>query len=166
MASDPSPGAATMSARVRLTGWLDRVFALEEINGAHRCPTYLYRWTLASTRWFNLYLHHFVGDDWSHDLHDHPKRFISIGLRGRYIEETPAPGGTSDRLFVAPWVRTFPAEHVHRLRMLDGGDCWTLVVTLRAVRPWGFWHAGTWIPWLEYVRGAARELADARKACP
>ena len=24
----------------------DRIFKLEEINGANRCPTYLYRWTL------------------------------------------------------------------------------------------------------------------------
>lgn len=30
---------------------LDRIFKLEEINGANRCPTYLYRWTLITGRW-------------------------------------------------------------------------------------------------------------------
>lgn len=70
---------------------LDRLFQLEEINGADRCPTYLYRWTLAKVKkWgWGVYLHHFVGDDWSLDLHDHPKRFISIGLKGQYFRDHP-----------------------------------------------------------------------------
>lgn len=140
----------------------------EEINGAGRCPTYLYRWFLLKTRWFNVYLHHFINDDWSLDLHDHPKRFISIGLRGRYVELTPDPkGGTKTRTWTAPWVRSFPADHIHRLRMARGWlgeieDCWTLVITLKAVRPWGFWHLGKFIGWREYVDS---ETADEMKAC-
>ena len=142
---------------------IDRIFRLEEINGRERCPTYLYRWTLAKFGPYSLYLHHFVRDDWSLDLHDHPKRFISIGLKGGYTEITPK-GRTT---FRSPWVRTFPAEHVHRLQMARGWlgeirDCWTLVITLKAVRPWGFWHLGNFIPWREYVGSAA---ADERKSC-
>lgn len=120
---------------------LNRLFKLEEINGRHRCPTYLYRWTLYATRWFSVYLHHFVGDDWSRDMHDHPKRFISIGLAGGYTEETPS----GERRYAAPWIRSFPPEHIHRLRLDPGKECWTLVITLRAVRPWGFWHLGRFI---------------------
>jgi len=213
---------------------IDRLFSLEEINGGERCPTYLYRWQLLKTRWFGVYLHHFVGDDWSLDLHDHPKRFVSIGLWGAYVEQTlklfhgyaprtvyrngqgpavelpecgivvdpmlnapafdPIHCGRSEHehvaesTFRAPWIRTFPATHVHRLRLLRacGGcgapeerpdqhaagcyiplmlprPCWTLVIVLRAVRPWGFWHLGAWIPWRKYVGG---EIADRRKSCP
>lgn len=134
------------------------MFALEEINGGGRCATYLFRWTLLACRWFAVYLHHFVGDDWSLDMHDHPKRFVSIGLSGRYIEETPA----GERLYRAPWIRTFPAEHIHRLR-LCGRDCWTLVIVFRATRPWGFWHLGSWVSWKSYVKGP---LADTMKNCP
>lgn len=142
----------------------------EEINGRERCPTYLYRWFLLKTRWFNIYLHHFVGDDWSLDLHDHPKRFISVGLKGRYVELTPATDGTENkrrRTFRAPWIRTFAADHIHRLVMVrrwngELEDCWTLVITLKAVRPWGFWHLGHFIGWREYVGG---EIADKMKAC-
>lgn len=65
-----------------ITSLLNRFFGREEINGGNRCPAYLYRWTLFACRWFGVYVHRFVGDDWSLDLHDHPKRFISIGLRG------------------------------------------------------------------------------------
>lgn len=139
---------------------LNRWFRREEINGAERCPTYLFRWTLFYCRWFGVYVHRFVGDDWSRDLHDHPKRFISIGLKGKYIEETPH----GERLFKAPWFRSFPAQHIHRLRLIDGAECWTLVIVLKAVRPWGFWHLGQFIPWREYVNeiGGA---ADKMKTC-
>src|SRR5579872_58435 len=88
----------------------------EEINGGDRCPTYLYRWNLLSRRGkFSVYLHHFVGDDWSYDLHDHPKRFISIGLWGWYIEERPSGGHTIKRVYRAPWFRSFPAQYIHRI---------------------------------------------------
>ena len=138
---------------------IDKLFRLEEINGGNVCPTYLYRWTLLKLPWFSVYLHHFVGDDWSRDLHDHPKRFISVGLWGRYVEETPS----GEREYIAPWVRTFPAEHIHRIRLPKGGSCWTLVTVLKAVRAWGFWHAGKFVPWKQYVRS---ETAKEMKSCP
>lgn len=155
-----------------MRAWIDRAFAHEVMNGDGRCPVYLHRWTLLALRWFSVYLHHFVGDDWSLDLHDHPKRFISIGLKGAYVEETGEPwivkhGGDPTlfpvkRTYRAPWIRTFPAEHIHRIALIDGRPCWTLVIVLRAVRPWGFWHAGRWIPWREYV---SSDTATERKSC-
>src|SRR5688572_2394655 len=139
---------------------------MEEIDGNGRCSTYLYRWTLFQPRrlrwlWrgFGVYLHKFVGDDWSRDMHDHPKRFVSIGLRGGYIEETP----DGSREYVAPWVRSFPAHHIHRIRLPAGGYCWTLVIVLRAVRAWGFWHDGQWVPWREYVQS---DTAKEMRSCP
>jgi hypothetical protein len=150
---------------------LDRLFGkAEEINGRERCPTYLYRWTILKWRGRGIYLHHFVGDDWSRDLHDHPKRFITIGLKGSYIEWTPSqslPGIELQRLWKAPWIRSFPATHIHRITMVNDSngnphDCWTFVIVLKAVRNWGFWHFGKFIPWREYVNS---ETADQMKAC-
>jgi hypothetical protein len=144
---------------------LDKVFGrAEEINGHNRCPTYLYRWTLIRTRWFKVYLHKFVGDDWSKDLHDHPKHFISIGLWGSYLEETQNDKGRLCRKrFNAPWFRTFHATHMHRITT-PWGNCWTLVIVGREVRKWGFWHDGIWYDWKSYVeeRGG---IADKTKAC-
>lgn len=151
---------------------LDRIFGTaEEINGGERCPTYLYRWTLFQRRGkFSVYLHHFVGDDWSRDLHDHPKRFISIGLWGWYIEETPffnTPSGiytlTKTKKYHAPWIRTFPATHIHRLTV-PSKNCWTLVIVLKPVREWGFWHLGRFIPWRRYVQNEGG-IADEMKSC-
>lgn len=150
---------------------LDRWFAREEMDGDGRCATYLVRWTLLKAKGWSVYLHHFVGDDWSRDLHDHPKRFISIGLWGRYVEETPAPSlvralwlnaPPAERVFRAPWIRTFPADHIHRLRLVNGRPCWTLVIVLKAVRRWGFWHQGKFVGWREYV---GSEAADKMKSC-
>lgn len=77
-----------------VTRWLTKHFGKpEEIDGGGRCPTYLYRWTLMKLPFgYKVYLHHFVGDDWSLDFHDHPKRFWSIGLWGWYEERTPIEG--------------------------------------------------------------------------
>jgi hypothetical protein len=161
-----------------IEGMLSRLFRYEEINGANRCPTYLHRWTLFQPRWprwlwrgFGIYLHKFVGDDWSRDLHDHPKRFISIGLRGGYIEYTPARIRTEhkvvdSRRYIAPWLRTFPAEHIHRITLLPNRHpCWTLVIVLWTVREWGFWHRGVFHHWRAYV-APGNAVADGRKACP
>lgn len=144
-----------------------RLFPREEINGAGRCPTYLYRWTLLRLgKWFAVYLHKFVGDDWSTDLHDHPKRFISIGLRGRYVEITECkrrPGILQYHDWRAPWFRSLAATHKHRLRMVPGETCWTICIVLRPVREWGFWADGAFIPWRTYIRS---KRADDAKACP
>jgi hypothetical protein len=146
--------------------WLDR--RREEINGDGQCETYLYRWTLLRTRWGKLYLHHFVGSDWARDPHDHPKAFVSIGLRGSYTEHQYTPGVTAVRRSVvwrAPWIRRFPARHVHRI---DATECWTLVWVGREQRPWGFWlpegrGRSQWMLWSDYVHGQG--LARRRGDC-
>lgn len=151
-----------------MSAFLNRFFRREEMDGDGRCATYLVRWTLL--KWWggrSVYLHHFVGDDWSRDLHDHPKRFISIGLWGRYVEESMRRDSfstaTMSREYRAPWIRTFPAAHIHRLRLVDGRPCWTLVIVLKTTRSWGFWHAGSWVPWRTYV---GSEAATRMKSCP
>lgn len=153
---------------------IDRLLSREEMDGDGRCATYLVRWTLLKL-WggIGLYLHHFVGDDWSLDLHDHPKRFISIGLKGAYREATPTPATSHDiadlftgvtwRTYRAPWIRTFPADHIHRIELIDHKPCWTLVLVLRTSRRWGFWHSGQWIPWRQYVNS---DTATKMKSCP
>lgn len=155
---------------VYISGLIDRACQREEMDGDGRCATYLVRWTLMKLPGRRgIYLHHFVGDDWSLDFHDHPKRFVSIGLWGRYVEVTPgAPAGSVypkpdvETIYRAPWIRTFPATHVHRIRLDQGARCWTLVIVLKTVRPWGFWHQHRWVPWRTYV---GSDAATKMKSC-
>ena len=100
-----------MRARLR-----DRIFRREDIAaGALR------RWTLFRLPGGRaLCVHNFRCSD-ARSMHDHPKRFVTIGLRGGYVEESldPSPllwasaSGRPRRRCVAPWIRTFPARHVH-----------------------------------------------------
>lgn len=141
---------------------LNRLFFYETMSGAGLCPVYMERWTLCLALKCGIYLHHFLGDDWAVDPHDHPRRFISIGLKGWYFEDVFTGDGTlhETRLFEAPWFRSFPAEHLHRVRAADCGDVWTLVIVLPKSRGWGFVQNGQWVPFREYVFGG-----KARKSC-
>ena len=142
---------------------LDRLFGKpEEISGResyrHRQEIYLYRWILLARENFNIYLHHFVDNDLK-CMHDHPKRFISIGLKGWYIEQTP----TGNEIYSAPWIRSFPPEHIHRL-LVPSKSCWTIVIVFKKTREWGFWHLGKWIPWFEYVHDEkCRDIAHSNQ---
>ena len=140
---------------------LTQFFAYETMSGNGACPVYLERWTMALLFGFGVYLHRFLGDDWARAPHDHPRRFISIGLWGWYDEDTFHSDGSpkATRRYRAPWIRSFPADHLHRVRASEG-RAWTLVIVCRKSRPWGFVQDGKWIPFREYVfRG------KARKAC-
>lgn len=168
---------------------LNRFCHYETMSGNGVCPVYLERWTMIEALGCGVYLHHFLGDDWAIDPHDHPRRFISIGLKGWYFEdvykpvdfECPHPQCDHGWLvsqyydedsgpcpicspkttrYQAPWLRSFPAEHLHRVRASECGDTWTLVIVLRKSRPWGFVKDGIWIPFRDYVFGG-----KFRKAC-
>jgi len=144
-----------------LRNLIDTFFKLEEIKSGDHCPPYMFRWTLFKSVRLgcSLYVHHFVGDDGARDLHDHPRKFTTLGLWGRYVEETPhvdAHGGKSTVLvdrktYTAPWLRSFPAEHRHRLTLFPGETCWTLAFVWPLKREWGFWVRGKFIPWRQYV---------------
>lgn len=139
-----------------------RVFRYETMNGNGQCPIYLERWTLAQALGCGIYLHHFLGDDWAIDPHDHPRRFISIGLKGYYYEDVFSPSGElqQSKRYQAPWLRSFPAEHLHRVRAAECGNVWTLVIVLPKSRAWGFVQGGRWMPFREYVFGG-----KSRKSC-
>lgn len=144
-----------MRARLR-----DRIFRREDLAaGALR------RWTLFRLPGGRaLYLHHFRCSD-ARSMHDHPKRFVTIGIKGGYVEEwlDPSPllwaiaSGRRRRRCVAPWMRTFPARHVHRVRVSPRG-CWTLAYAGRKTRDWGFLRGNRWIHWQRY-----REIYGERR---
>lgn len=140
-------------------------FKREEINGGGTGPTYLIRWVLLRL-WGGraVYLHKFIDDDWARDPHDHPKDFLSIGLKGRYVEEIydiDADGRSwmTESHWSAPWIRRFRADHIHRIRV-PGDPAWTLVYVGPLQRSWGFFpRGGGWVHWYEYIRERRNERA-------
>ena len=50
--------------------------------------TYHDRWTIMNGTRLRVYLDHFVSDDWSRDLGDCPKQFLSVGF-AEFVEGRP-----------------------------------------------------------------------------
>lgn len=126
---------------------------------------YMLRWYLIPRNpWFNLYLHKFLRDDDDRALHDHPFNFISIMLKGSYIETTQ--GKTIQRS--APSIAYRPATHIHRVALLKRSDgtsipCWTLVFTGKRVRLWGFHCPKGFVPWYTFVD--SRDKGSIGRGC-
>lgn len=148
---------------------------------------YLKRWyVIPRNRKLNIYIHQFLWDDDDRALHDHPWWFVTLILKGGYIEETRSRDGkiklmvrTSVFNIKSPfWKRCVayrPARWRHRVILPHLNDglgrvpCWTLIITGPNNRKWGFWceprklrnrsNESKFIPWDEFEsQGGCGEL--------
>lgn len=114
---------------------------------------YMLRWYLIPrNRCLNVYLHKFMRDDDDRALHDHPWWFVSLILKGGYYEVTDADSVLVRR---AGSVAFRAAVHRHRVVLFARAGkllpAWTIVVTGRKSRTWGFWCPKGFVPWHEFV---------------
>lgn len=127
------------------------IFGCEASGDAE--SAYLTRWTiLGAPSGVGLHLHRFHRSD-ADTLHDHPWPFASLILWRGYVEE--AEIGAIDSCIVRERIRPGrlilrPASWIHRVELVDGKPAWTLVLTGRYERQWGFWTAQGWKPWQIY----------------
>lgn len=74
---------------MEITQLITRLFGSpQEIDGGGRFPTRLYRWTLFTKGNLKIHLHHSIGDDWTGDPREYPRRFISVGFAKSCTDET------------------------------------------------------------------------------
>src|SRR5688572_11228546 len=111
---------------------------------------YMIRWTLFACSLFTIKLHKILISD-DDCLHDHPWTFISIILKGGYVEESR----TGKKLYGPGSILYRPAHFAHRLEIYQ--PAWTLVFTSRRVKEWGFFSPAGWIPWFNYTKENACE---------
>lgn len=112
-----------------------------EALGDPECP-YLYRWTLIVFG-FSIRLHHWIKSDDRRFFHDHACDFVSIVLRGHYVNVTPH--GRFHVTAGSMW-----RSRADTLHYLDIPKCgaWTLLLCGRPYRKWGFWVDGKKMrPW-------------------
>jgi hypothetical protein len=106
--------------------------------------TYLTRWWLVKTPWGGIALHKMMAGDARTTIHDHPFNFLSIVLRGGYIERRRRPHTLSIR-------ERHVVRHVNRVHTYDAHSIiellrvptWTLLLVGRHQRTWGFWQPAT-----------------------
>lgn len=92
------------------------------------------RFQLFKSRWLNVYLHRLDAPNEHAECHDHPWHFwtaIFINgyrefIRGRWHKRRPLS------------VLYRPALSLHNTVTEKGKPSWSLIVTSRRVRPWGF----------------------------
>lgn len=115
-------------------------FRWKETLGDPKCP-YLYRWVLILFG-YSFRLHHWVKSDDNRHLHDHAWNFYTFIIRGHYYDVTES----GEEKMEASTITYRNAEHKHYVRVPEGG-CWTLLLTGKRVRKWGFWVRGNhWRP--------------------
>lgn len=111
-------------------------------------------WLIRKNKWLNVYLHQWLRSDDDRALHDHPWANVSILLTGSYREHMPG-GVVKLRKPWRPWafwrIPMRSATAAHRVELIDGRSVWTLFLTGKHVRTWGFHCPRGWIPWFEFV---------------
>jgi hypothetical protein len=155
--------------RYKETDWA--VFKFRRITRSSEGTPYLDRLTLFGCPWFSLKLHHIRASD-DDCPHDHPWWFISLILKGGYYESRGVL--LSKTAWYGPGRLLYrSAKSIHRLDLKtiyplvqvdmpsDAShfdlppasyvqSCWTLVLTGRRIRNWGFYTKGGWVPWRRY----------------
>lgn len=118
-------------------------FKKTDIGREEDGTVYLTRYTLFGCKYFTIKVHHIMKSDYD-CLHDHPWTFISLLLKGSYIEHTEK----GSKKYKAGNLLYRPAPYKHRLEI--DKPVWSLVITFRKKREWGFWTKSGWIPWKLY----------------
>jgi hypothetical protein len=142
----------------------------QDIPDGRDNAVYLRKLYLIRTPLFQVSLHWIRRPDPGRDLHDHPRNFVSVILRGAYAEESPRG---SEPLWIEledgrPHMNTRwtirrqgsvayrRATDPHRIAMVSP-DTLTLVLWGPKRRPWGFHTPRGWVGWRIYT-GAGQEL--------
>lgn len=124
---------------------------------------YLLRWyIIPRNRFFNIYLHCFLGSDDDRALHDHPWWSVSFLLAGTLIEHTQDFGYQGEivdsRKKVTRFLPKFrTARHAHRIE-LASPKAWTIFITGPKQRTWGFYCPKRWVPWRQFTDASGNQI--------
>jgi hypothetical protein len=116
-------------------------------------------------RFVAVRIHRIISSDDVRALHDHPWWFVTVIMRGGYLEVLPEDQGqpaSCDRYYNRKiWRR--PGSVVfhrgtdrHRLEIRPGSECWTFFIMGPVWRDWGFHTHHGWVYWRDYLKSWAR----------
>jgi hypothetical protein len=114
------------------------VVKFNEKLGLPECP-YVIRWRIEFP-FGSVRVHHWISSDDDRAVHDHPWWFVTLVVKGCYYDASEKGG---DLLGLGS-VRFRPALHRHTVYPGPKG-AWTILVTGRPVRAWGFWPKGKFV---------------------
>lgn len=131
-------------------GLLDRLFLVKKIV-SREGKVHFRRWRVVQTPWFAVYVHNIARSDEERDLHDHPWPFVSIILRGGYLEKIADSTGVRTVMHAPGSVLFRRAEgEYHKITLWDG-PTWSLVFTGPRTHPlWGYKTEFGWVDHITY----------------
>lgn len=152
---------------------------------------YFFRWRSRGEKHgpLTVRVHHILRSDSDRHFHDHPWPYVTLILRGGYIEYRQFPLSTAEerqrafkacakafdiderwlgrdrvlvtRQFHGPGSILFRrASDRHWLELIDGVDCWSLFTHLRKQKEWGFYTEQGFVPWRDYPSISLEEKAS------
>lgn len=107
---------------------------------------YLIRLHIIKTPIFAICMHWILRPDRERDLHDHPVNFLSIILRGGYVEER---SGKRLAFKTRRFFNFIRATDIRRICYVNS-PCITLCFMGPKIREWGFYTSRGWIYWKDY----------------
>lgn len=139
-----------MKMTTRILNFLERRGRKLTILDRHSNEPYLTRYYLflkdRKSFPLNIFLHKFHKGD-RDDLHDHPWWWGSIIVKGGYWEHTKY-----GRHWRKRWsIKACSARTLHRIELEPGVDVWTIFITGKRKRDWGFVEDGVWIDHQTYL---------------
>lgn len=156
-----------------LLSWIKDLFVIEENHlGAYMRRYWLFR-PRDRTK-MQIRFHRILRSDKGRHLHDHPWPYVSIILKGGYYELTPLSSALYRNdtevefmtiynpytekneycTFCKKWYKPGSilfrkATHKHRI-LIPENEAWTLFITGKKIREWGFDVGGRWVYHQEY----------------
>lgn len=146
------------------TDIVDGIIARAKRTPYFPLPGYMERYWLLKPRWWTLgcgvRVHHILRSDADRVLHDHPWPFVTIILRGGYLEARPVLKKCPSWIVLEPtasrWhgpgsVLVRCARARHRLVIPITRTAWTLFLMGPKVQTWGFYTSEGKVRWDEYL---------------
>ena len=105
-------------------------------------------------------VHHILRADADRDMHDHPWPFLSIVLRGWYVERRPVAQGQHPCLDGGRFTQTRRgrfsiafrrATDRHLISEVCEGGVWTLFISFTYQKRWGFYTPTGWVDYRTYL---------------
>ena len=136
--------------------WILNKFLVKEIKETDG-TLHFRRWCLFLLPWFRIYIHQICLPDYDKHLHDHPWNFLSIILKGSYLERYMQGPGYNVIRSIWRWPGSFifhKRSDAHKIETTNG-DVWTLVFAIGKYKMWGYrmpepYDLG-YLAWMDHV---------------
>lgn len=140
-------------------GWMAQKLIAHAMKTPHKfIGDYMERWWLLpenSIVPYTIRVHHFLRADKERDRHNHPWPFRTFIAKGWYDEEAAlwrGPGLPREEINTRVSAGDTYARSVmdaHRVVKVSDGGVWTIVITGKKRRPWGFYVGAQCEKWVD-----------------